>query len=614
MYAEIPFVFQSDLVDNIYPGKSIHVDTKEPCKREDLSMIPKDKKRVWFNVSVWIVVGAIAVMAVVSAVMTFAHFQRQRQQAIELLVEKGATLIRSFEAGLRSPIAIKTETFGLQKLLMETAQQPDIDYIIVTDNEGNIIADSDPAQVGDKYGLDLNIGSLALSRDIRWRQVLNLQGAGTFEVYCGFVPQERFGQEPNLATSNSKNKKTDMIIFVGMNMAAIEKADAEDTRKTIIIALILLLISSLAIISLFLAQAYSFARKSLSRVTIFSEALVKNMPIGLIALNDHGKIVTCNENAQAVFEVPCSDALGKDALTLLPDPLKKIIAELPERGGFLERDIHLTSAQGKKHIWEAVAAGIMDEGIPAGRMLLIRDVTAIRQMENEIARSRHLNSIGSLAAGVAHEIRNPLSSIKGFAVYFKERLSGNKEDEETADVMIAETERLNRVIGQLIEFARPLELKKEKVQFVELVQHTIKLIASDAQKSKITIEFNADKKIPMVEVDPDKVKQVLLNVFLNCLAALKDRGILKVELALKSENLNVIISDTGAGINESELQRIYDPYFTSKPAGTGLGLAVVQKIMEAHGGTINVESSVGIGTKVFLFFPLDKQKGRKYET
>ncbi len=568
-------------------------------------MVLKAKKIFWFNISFWAVVGAITIMAVVSAVMTFAHFQRQKEQAIELLVEKGATLIRSFEAGLRTPLGMKTGTFRLQKLLMETAQQPDIDYIIVTDIEGNIIADSDPAQVGDKYGLDLDIGKLVLSQDIRWRQVANPQGAGTFEVYRGFFPQERFTQITKPAQSRPKNKKIgNMIIFVGFNMAAIEKADSEDTRNTIIIALILLLVGSSAIISLFLAQAYRLARISLSRITIFSEALVKNMPIGLIAQNDQGKIVTCNEKAQAVLNVACDDALGKQATTIMPAPLKKILAELPESGGFLERDIEIISACGKEHIWEVVAAGLMDEGISAGRIILIRDVTAIRRMENEVTKSRHLNSIGSLAAGVAHEIRNPLSSIKGFALYFKERLSGNKEDEETADVMIAETERLNRVISQLIEFARPLELKKEKVQFAELVRHTIKLIAADAQKNKISIEINASADLPEVEVDPDKIKQILLNIFLNSLAALKEGGKLKIELVSGADNLTVIISDNGAGIKKLDMLRIYDPYFTSKPAGTGLGLAVVQKIMEAHGGRINVESEAGQGTKVFLFFPL----------
>jgi len=577
-------------------------------------MVLKAKKRIWFNVSLWIVVGAIAIMATVSAVMTLAHFQRQKEQAVNLLVEKGATLIRSFEAGLRNQQGINNEAFRMQKLLMETAQQPDIDYIIVTDNEGNVIADSDPAQLEAKYGLDLDIGSLALSHDIRWRQVANPQGAGTFEVYRGFFPQERFAQGTKPAQNKSKDRKTDMIIFVGFNMATIEKADSEDTRNTIIVALLLLLIGSSAIISLFLAQAYRLTRTSLSRIKIFSEALVKNMPIGLIALDDQGKIVICNEKAQAALEVACTDALGKEALTILPEPLKKIISELPASGGFLERDIQLISAEGTENVWEAVAAGLMDEGIPAGRILLIRDVTAIRQMENEVARSRHLNSIGSLAAGVAHEIRNPLSSIKGFAVYFKERLSGNKEDEQTADVMIAETERLNRVISQLIEFARPLELKKEKVQFAELVQHTIKLISADAQKNKISVEIDAVANLPELEVDPDKIKQVLLNVFLNSLAALKESGKMIIELSPGTDNLTVIISDNGTGIEKMDLPKIYDPYFTSKPAGTGLGLAVVQKIMEAHGGKIDVKSTIGEGTKVFLYFPFQDITKSRNET
>ncbi|MGA2554345.1 MAG: hypothetical protein ABSF20_06155, partial [Smithella sp.] len=117
-------------IDGIHPG------TKYPYNSGDANIVLKAKKRIWFKISVWIVIGAIAVVAVIAAVMTFAHFQRQKEQAVELMVEKGATLIRSFEAGLRSPLSMKTGNFGLQKLLMETAQQPDIDYIIVTDGKG----------------------------------------------------------------------------------------------------------------------------------------------------------------------------------------------------------------------------------------------------------------------------------------------------------------------------------------------------------------------------------------------------------------------------------------------------------------------------------------------
>ncbi|OGP68678.1 MAG: hypothetical protein A2W27_05595 [Deltaproteobacteria bacterium RBG_16_44_11] len=565
-------------------------------------MVNKIRKKFRFDISLWVAISAITVLAVISAMMTKAHFQRQEQQAQELFVEKGATLIRSFEAGLRDVEGMKDSAFYMQKLLAATAQQPDIDYIIVTDDHGRIIADSDPSMVAQKYGLDLDAVNLAASKDIKWRQVANPGGAGTFEVYRGFFPWELYDPDKILPKKESKEIKNKMIVYVGFNMAKIEKAIAEDTRNTIISALILLLIGSLAIVSLFLVQAYRLARTSLSRITIFSEALVKNMPIGLISLDDAGEIVSCNEKAQAILNVSCVDALGKKAVEIIPAPLEKMLEAIPAQGGMLERDIELISADGKDQTWAVLAANLTDEEIPAGKILLIRDVSSIRQLEKEVARSRHLSSISSLAAGVAHEIRNPLSSIKGFAVYLKERLSADAEDKKTADIIIEEVERLNRVISQLIEFARPLELKKEKTLFSDLIQHAIKLISAEAQKNKIIIKTDM-KDAPLVEVDPDKIKQVLLNIFLNSLASMKKGGKLEITLAPEKENLCVVISDTGIGIEKMELPRIYDPYFTSKPEGTGLGLAVVQKIMEAHGGEILVESAAGVGTKVFLRFP-----------
>jgi two-component system, NtrC family, sensor histidine kinase HydH len=556
------------------------------------------------NASIWVVIGAIVVVAIIAAGMTLAHFQRQKEQAIELLVEKGATLIRSFEAGLRISANMENSAFGLQKLLMETAQQPDIDYIIVTNGAGGIVADSDPSSLGDEYGLDLDINQIASSRKIQWRQVANQGGAGTFEVYRGFFPQERFAETKILPKINSEaSTKNSMIIYVGFNMEAIEKAGKEDTRNTIIIALILLLIGSSAMISLFLAQAYRLARTSLSRITVFSEALVKNMPVGLIAQDESGRIATCNEKAGAILNIDCSAALGQQADSIVPAPLRTILYELSQKDSLVEKYVQLIFEKDEQKTLEIVAAAISDKGRPAGRIMLLRDVTTIRQLENEVAKSRHLTSIGSLAAGVAHEIRNPLSSIKGFAVYFKERLAGNIEDQKTADIMIQEVERLNRVISQLIEFARPLELKLEKVRFADLVSHTIALVIADAQKNQVSIVVAETPDLPAVEGDPDKIKQVLLNIFLNSLAAMKSVGKLSVNFSTDKDYLDVIIADTGSGIDQTDLPRIYDPYLTSKPAGTGLGLAVVQKIMEAHGGAINVESAIGKGTKVTLQFP-----------
>lgn len=567
-------------------------------------MTPGKKKRNFLDISIWAAASAILVLVVILGMMIFMQFRQREIQAQTLFIEKGATLIRSFEAGLRERADREKDIFYFQKLLMETAQQPDIDYIAVTDSEGNILADSDPSMLDLQYGKDLDTKKIALSNDIRWRQTANPGGAGTFEVYSGLFPWRQ--------TAVSESRRP-LIIFVGFNMDKIEKASREDTYRTIITAVVLILIGSLAIVSLFLVQAYRLARTSLSRVRVFSEALVRHMPIGLLAVDKNNRIVACNEHAHGLFTGDCPEALGQDAGRILPDALIRLLQKVNAPSGLIEEDISIDSGEKEEQTWEVVAAAFADEDVPEGKILLARNMTELRGLEKEVARSRHLNAIGSLAAGVAHEIRNPLSSIKGFAVYFKQKLSGNADDEQTADIMIAETERLNRVISQLIEFARPLTLKKEKTVLTGLVTQTIKLIEAEALKNGVQVDVRVPESLPAVEVDPDKIKQVLLNIFLNALEAMSGGGRLSVELLHKQDAVDVIVSDTGRGIDGKDLPRIYDPYFTSKPAGTGLGLAVVQKIMEAHGALLNIESKTGTGTTVILRFAMTANERMKNE-
>lgn len=562
------------------------------------------KKKIRLDISVWVAASAITVLVLILGMMIFMQFQQREIQAQTIFIEKGATLIRSFEAGLRDRADREKDIFYFQKLLMETAQQPDIDYIVVTDSEGDILADSDPSTLGLRYGRDLDMKKIAQSQEIRWRQTANPGGAGTFEVYRGFSPWR---------DGTAAGSQRPLIVFVGFNMDKIEKASREDFYRTVITAIILILIGSLAIVSLFLVQAYRTARASLSRVRVFSEALVRNMPIGLLAMDKDNRIVVCNEHACGLFTGDCPEILGQDVVRILPDALVRLLNKVNAPDGLIEQDISLPSEKSGEQTWEVVAAAFADEDVPEGKILLARNVTAIRGLEKEVVRSRHLNAIGSLAAGVAHEIRNPLSSIKGFAVYFKQRLSGNRDDEETAEIMIAETERLNRVISQLIEFARPLTLKKEKTALTGLVQQTVKLIEGEARKNSVQIDVRAPEDLPAAEIDPDKIRQVLLNIFLNALAAMPGGGRLSVELSQRQDVLEVVVSDTGAGIDEKDLPRIYDPYFTSKPAGTGLGLAVVQKIMEAHGAFLQIESRAGAGTRVVLRFALSGNEGVRNE-
>jgi two-component system sensor histidine kinase HydH len=258
-------------------------------------------------------------------------------------------------------------------------------------------------------------------------------------------------------------------------------------------------------------------------------------------------------------------------------------------------------------IFEASASILRDDANTfLGHIILLRDITEIEHLKREMVRKERLASIGSLAAGVAHEIRNPLSSIKGFATYFKERYRNVQEDQKIADIMIGEVERLNRVIGQLLEFARPMDLKIVPSSVLELVSHSLKMIEKQAAAKHIVINSGGLTNDPCyASIDPDKIGQVMLNICLNAIEAMDEGGTLSVAIENNDNRSKIIVrvSDTGDGITEEDLAHIFDPYFTTKQSGTGLGLTIVHKIIEAHAGEIKVESKPGGGTTVSVTLP-----------
>jgi two-component system sensor histidine kinase HydH len=236
------------------------------------------------------------------------------------------------------------------------------------------------------------------------------------------------------------------------------------------------------------------------------------------------------------------------------------------------------------------------------RMLM--DARALAEdLKEQVRRTEKLAAVGSLAAGVAHEIRNPLSSIKGLATYFGSKFDSDSEEKRLAQVMVQETDRLNRVITELLEFARPSMPNLESVHLKDLVGHSLRLVRQDAASSGVKISSRIPNSLPRLDLDQDRVLQVLINLYLNAIQAMPRGGTLSVSAARKKDKTLLHVADTGAGISEEDLAKIFDPYFTTKNSGTGLGLATVHKIMESHGGTVEVSSTVGRGTTFTLTFP-----------
>ena len=559
------------------------------------------KKHFWSGIFAWFIIGAVVIFVPLFVIMTMQNLEKQKEQTSRLLREKGDALIRAFEAGARTGAGLRWNAFQLQKLLIETAQQPGVDYIIVVNTEGTILADSDPARVGETYAADLDLNRLAKVRQIVWRRMPNTIGADTFEVYRAFAPTE----EPYAAFGNSPKRTAGAgyVIFVGLDMGPILSAQKADEQNTIWMTVIFLMIGCSGVVSLFLAYRYRTARASLSRIQAFSDHLVENMPFGLIAVDNDGKIAAFNTVASSILDLTIKEVLGQTAGSVLPEACNRLLTELKGKKAVISREMDCPVHTGKTVPLEIIVSSLEDEGQIVGSVVLFRDMTEIQSLRKEVVRGQRLAALGNLAAGVAHEIRNPLSSIKGFATYFKERYRDIPQDRQTAEIMVNEVERLNRVIGQLLEFARPMTLTCEKTALADLIDHTVRLTRDQMQARGIAVVTEETAGMELF-VDPDKIQQVLLNLFLNAMAAMEGGGTLQVRAAqIDGRMTNIIISDTGAGIVPEDLGKIFDPYFTTKPSGTGLGLAIVHKILEAHDGEIEIASVPGKGTAVTLTLP-----------
>ena len=233
----------------------------------------------------------------------------------------------------------------------------------------------------------------------------------------------------------------------------------------------------------------------------------------------------------------------------------------------------------------------------------------VQRLEKEMTKKEKLAAIGDLAACVAHEIRNPLSSIKGYATYFANSFPKDSADYKAANIMIQEVERINRVVGELMGVSSPTNIQKLPVPVDGVIDSCLTMLHSDAKQLNIT--FNVVGRGKVIEMDPDRIKQAILNICLNAIEAIRDdqannlqkKYHIIISVLENEKDFVISIKDNGPGIEKDVLRRIFDPYFTTKREGTGLGLINVCKILEAHGGSIEVESEKGQGTLFKLYLP-----------
>jgi two-component system sensor histidine kinase HydH len=226
----------------------------------------------------------------------------------------------------------------------------------------------------------------------------------------------------------------------------------------------------------------------------------------------------------------------------------------------------------------------------------------IRDLEQKVMVSEKFAALGRLSAGVAHEIRNPLNSIRGFIQYFQSKLALDEEDYKYTDIMLTEVDRLNRVISKLLAYSKPREPRLSIRSVDDVVDHCIRVVEREAQNAGVLItKVTSEKDVPLTLMDTDQMMQVFLNILINAVESSPKGGQVRVYYNIHDDGtLSVIVEDSGEGIPSENMDKLFDPFFTTKRKGTGLGLAIVKSIVESHDGDINVESEVGKGTKLII--------------
>ena len=574
--------------------------------------------------SPWIILGSVMILLITVIVLAVQNYNREKLYMSRILSEKGAALIKGLEAGSRTGMmGMMWGGRQIQALIEETALLPDVLYITIANREGIVLAGSDRNMIGTEA--DRPYFKEIISEDaIHWKFVETIDNQRAFEVYKRFQPIS--GRDPRMnnhmhqrmrrqaMTMDGDNQwcfftgkaEDDQVIWVGLDPRPFEDARKEDIRNTMIISGVLVILGLGGFISMFWMHSYHSAKKSLQDTSAIADQVVKSLPVGLISTDKEKKIAFYNSAAERITGLDLLEARGKYLESILPANNCGLTQLLDHGEAITEKEMECEFSE-KKSVPVSVSASeiINEEGQFVGQVLIIRDLREVRQLQEEIRRKETLAAIGGLAAGVAHEIRNPLSSIKGIATYFRNKYDDNRNDKEMAGVMIQEVDRLNRVIGELLDFARPMDLNIQPEDMNKVIRHSVKLIEKEADAKGIAIELNQVQKPLIMKFDSDRFSQCLLNLYLNALQSMEKGGQLSISADLTEKNVfRIDIKDTGSGIQPENLRKIFEPYYTTKSRGTGLGLAIVHKIIEAHGGQIAVRSVPGKGTTVTVQIPV----------
>lgn len=343
-------------------------------------------------------------------------------------------------------------------------------------------------------------------------------------------------------------------------------------------------------------------------VTHYLNNILKNISQGILFITLDGTISTCNEAAEKILSRKTGTTLFKSFRHLFPDDFFGFSMADALRFGLSQRlnYITLSSSEGQKREVE-ISTSFVYEGRKEyrGIIIMLRDITELQRLQLIAKRNDRMKELGEMAATVAHEIRNPLGGIRGYATLLHRDLEGSSPLQEMAAYIIEGTKALERLVSTVLHYARPLQIQTKTVDLASLLRKTCKFIKADPSlPEKVKIELHIAHEPLYAPIDIEAFRSALLNLILNAFQAMPHGGTLTLSLIKRDLFCVITISDNGAGIESKDLEQIFSPFFTTKKKGTGLGLSETYKIIQAHFGTIDVRSELHRGTTFTITLPL----------
>ena len=358
-------------------------------------------------------------------------------------------------------------------------------------------------------------------------------------------------------------------------------------------------------------------KEDLGQLEFLQKSIINSVASGLIVLDNNDNVILFNPAAEEMFEKKAYLAFERPVYEILPSVetyLRNASQHTEDKTykdsemadlDFLRSDGYIT------HLRLYISSLKQISGKPKGRILVFQDVTQIKKIAEEKKRVEGLALVGELAAGIAHEIRNPMASISGSIEILKDEIAPNDLNNRLIDIISREIDRLNRLVNDFLLFARPGESRVKSISLNKLIMESLELIQNSRHWNKNIKIFTKTHPHTIIESDPDQIRQVLWNLFINAVDAMENGGELHIETSpakllseKEAEGIRIVIRDTGRGFDEEGFSHLFMPFFTTKKAGSGLGLAIVRRIMDRLHGNIYGGNHPEGGAEITILLPL----------